>query len=76
MRRGRPQALKPIEKFELRLQREAGVTITDCAKYWNIDRSTALRILAELRRKLGPEKLKDERYARSYLGRREIPLQQ
>lgn len=76
MKRGRPQALKSIEKFELRLQREAGVSVADCAKYWNIDRSTVLRVLAELRRKLGPEKLKDGRRARSYLGRREIPLQQ
>ena len=76
MNRGRPTLLSPIEKFEMRLQREAGVSVADVAKYAGVSRATALRALADLRKKLGPEKLPNGRRARSYLGRLENPLQQ
>lgn len=68
--RGRQALLTPREKFELRQLREAGVKIKDAAAYMNVSVATAMRVLAELRRKLGPEKLKNERLARSYLTHR------
>ncbi len=72
LRRGRRPALSTRDKFELRQLRESGVEVTDAAKYLNVSRATALRALAELRRKLGPEKLPNGQRARSYLGRLEI----
>ena len=54
--RGKPPALTTREKFELRLNREAGVPVKDCAKYAGVSVATAMRALAELRAKLGPEK--------------------
>lgn len=71
LKRGRREALSPRDKFELRQLREAGVTVEDAAAYKSVSRATALRALAELRRKLGPEKLPNEQRARSYLGRLE-----
>lgn len=72
LRRGRHPLFRSVEKFEMRLQREAGMSVLDVARYWSTSRATVLRILAELREKLGPEKLPNGRRARSYLGRREI----
>jgi hypothetical protein len=66
--------LSPLDKFELRQFREAGVSVKDCAAYKNISVATCLRALAELRAKLGPEKLPNGRRARSYLTRREIQV--
>ena len=76
MKKGRPELLKRVEKFEIRQYREAGVSVTDCAKLAGISRATCLRYLAELRKILGPEKLPNGRRARSYLGRLENPLHQ
>ena len=76
MRKGRPSILRPVEKFELRQLREAGVSVIEACKYVGCSRATGLRALAELRRKLGPEKLPNGRRARSYLGRLENTLQQ
>lgn len=60
------------DKFELRQFRESGVSIKDCAAYKGVSVATCLKALAELRQKLGPEKLPNERRARSFLGRREL----
>jgi hypothetical protein len=72
---GPAPALTTRDKFELRQFREAGVSVKDCAKYKNISVATCLRALAELRAKLGPEKLPNGRRARSYLTRRELTIQ-
>lgn len=50
-------ALTARDKFELRELRESGVPVKDCAAYKNVSRATALRALAELRAKLGEEKV-------------------
>lgn len=54
----RPAALKPVDRMEMRLMREAGVPVRECAAYFGVSVATAMRILAELSRKLGPEKFK------------------
>ncbi len=69
MKRGPQPKLRPVDIYEMRINREAGIPINDCAKMAGVSRATALKYLAELRRKLGPEKLPNERRARSYLGR-------
>jgi hypothetical protein len=69
LKRGRKAKLRPVDRFELRLQREAGVSLAECCTYWGISKATALKYLAELRTKLGREKLPNEQRARSYLGR-------
>lgn len=69
---GPQPALTARDKFELRQFREAGVSVKDCAAYKGISVATCLRALAELRSKLGPEKLPNERRARSHLTRREL----
>jgi predicted DNA-binding protein (UPF0251 family) len=74
--RGRQPILSARDKFELRQLRESGVSVKEAAAYKGISRATALRALADLRKKLGPEKLPNGRRARSYLGRLENPLQQ
>lgn len=75
LRRGRPAALKTIDKFEVWQQREAGVSIRDCAAFHNVSQATIKRVMAELRKRLGRiEKLPNEQRARSYLGRIENPL--
>lgn len=48
--------LRPVDKMEMRLMREAGVRVKDCAGYFGVSVPTAMRALAELRRRLGPEK--------------------
>ena len=56
LRRGRPSPLSIRDRFELRQLREAGVSVKDAAAYKGVSVATAMRALAELRRKLGPEK--------------------
>lgn len=69
----KPAALKPVERMEMRLMRESGVEVRDCASYFNVSLATACRVLADLRKKLGPEKFKGtqarhaEQRARSHL---------
>jgi len=70
IRHGPPPALTTRDKFELRQLREAGVKIKEAAAYKGVSIATAMRALAELRQKLGPEKLPNERRARSYLTHR------
>lgn len=69
---GPAPTLTTRDKFELRQLREAGVSIKDAARYKNVSIATTMRALAELRAKLGPEKLPNGRRARSYLTRREF----
>lgn len=61
--------LKPVEKFEMRQFREVGMSIKDCATYFQVSVATAMRGLAEMREKFGPEKLPATRrhLARSHL---------
>lgn len=54
---GRPRLLTDREKFEIRLNREAGIPVNICAQMAECSRATAMRALAELRAKLGPEKV-------------------
>lgn len=69
----KPAALKPVDRMEMRLMRESGVTVRECAGYFNVSVATAMRVLAELREKLGPENFKGtaarhmKQRARSYL---------
>lgn len=72
LKRGPKELLTQREKFEMRLNREAGIPVEDCAKLAGVSRSTCLKYLAELRQLFGPEKLKNERRARSFLGRPEF----
>jgi len=67
--RKRRRQLKPVEKFEMRQFREAGMAIKDCASYFDVSLATAMRALAEMREKFGPEKLPRHRrhLARSHL---------
>jgi DNA invertase Pin-like site-specific DNA recombinase len=68
---GRPLMLTTLQEFELRQFREAGVSIRDCAAYFNISKSTVYRVLSKQRKKLGPEKLPRGQMARSHLTRRD-----
>lgn len=49
--------LKTAEKFEMRLNRESGMSIRQCALWFNVSMATAMRALAEMRERFGPEKL-------------------
>lgn len=53
--------LKTAEKFEMRLNRESGMSIRQCATWFNVSMATAMRALAEMREKFGPEKLPPKR---------------
>lgn len=67
--RKRRKQLRPVEKFEMRQFREAGMSIKDCSTYFQVSLATAMRGLAEMREKFGPEKLPATRrhLARSHL---------
>ena len=73
LKKGRAPLLTTRDQFELRQLREAGVSVKDAAAHLNVSVATAMRALAELRRKLGPEKLPNKERMRSHLTRREIP---
>lgn len=72
VRHGPAPLLSTRDKFELRQLREAGVSVKDAAAYKGVSVATAMRALAELRAKLGFEKLPNGRRARSYLTHRNI----
>lgn len=44
--------------MEMRLMRESGAELKDCASYFGVSVATACRVLADLRKKLGPENFK------------------
>lgn len=75
LRKGPTPLLTTRDKFELRQLREAGVSVKQAAAYLNVSVATAMRALAELRARLGPEKLPNEQRARSYLTHRNIQAQ-
>jgi hypothetical protein len=52
----------------MRQYREVGMSIAQCCAFFGISRATVLRTLAELRAKLGPEKLPRKHLARSHCG--------
>lgn len=64
---GPSPTLSTRDEFEMRMMREAGVTVRDCAAYFSVSMATAFKALARLRKRLGPEKLPNKRRARSYL---------
>lgn len=74
-----PTRLRPVDKMEMRLMREAGVTVKDCAGYFGVSVPTAMRALADLRRRMGPEQFTGReacragQRARSYLYTSHIP---
>ena len=61
--------LKEVDKFEARQFREVGMSVKDCAAYFDVSVATLLRGLADMREKFGPEKLPGKRrhLARSHL---------
>ncbi len=65
-----PVRLRPVDKMEMRLMREADAKVKECASYFGVSVPTTMRALADLRRRLGPEKFKAEtgkQRARSHL---------
>ena len=50
------RALTQPGKFELRLNREAGIPVKICAQMAGVSLATAMRALAELRELMGAEK--------------------
>jgi hypothetical protein len=71
MSRGRPGKLSAADKHELRRYREAGVSIARLADMWHLSTTRVYEILAELRAKLGPERLPEHKrtLARQHLFR-------
>lgn len=49
--------LRTRDKFEMRQYREAGASILQIADMWDVSIATVMRALAEMREKLGPERL-------------------
>lgn len=37
--------LRPVDKMQMRLMREAGVEVTECASYYGVSVATAMRAL-------------------------------
>ena len=73
LKKGPQPLLTARDRFELRQLREAGVSVKDAAAHLNVSVATAMRALAALRRKLGPEKLPNKERMRSHLTHREAP---
>jgi transposase len=65
--RGSEPKLSAGERFELRLYRESGMSIRQCADYFDVSQQTVYRILADFRARIGVEKLKNPRRARAHL---------
>lgn len=59
--------MREVDKFEARQFREVGMSIKDCAHYFDVSIATLMRGLADMRVKFGPEKLPRHRrqYARA-----------
>jgi hypothetical protein len=56
MRKHRKE-METREKFEARQLREVGMSLNDLSRWFDVHRATICRALAEMREKLGPEKL-------------------
>lgn len=61
------RVLREVEKFEARQFREVGMSIKDCAAYFDVSVATVMRGLADMRAKFGEEKvpLRRRQYARN-----------
>ena len=70
--RGRPPELDHEAKLRIRKLREEGFSIANCAGAYDISEATVYRVLAELRRRYGPEKLPRGQSARWHLIARNI----
>lgn len=57
MARKRRKSMRDVEKFEARQFREVGMSVRDCARYFDVSVATMMRALSELCEKLGPEKI-------------------
>ena len=69
--RGRQPLLTTRDKFEIWQNREAGVSVKDCAALAGVSEATVMRAMSELRKKFKRfEKLPNERRARSHLTNR------
>jgi hypothetical protein len=61
----KPRALDPKLRGELRQFRMAGNTVKACAAYFGISEATCYRELADMRKRIGPERVRGrESYAR------------
>lgn len=60
------KVMREVEKFEARQFREVGMSVKDCAAYFDVSVATLMRGLAEMAEKFGPEKLplRRRQYAR------------
>lgn len=61
MKRGPKEKLSLQEKHELRRYREAGVSIRRLADMWSISENRVYHTLRELRARLGPEQLPEDK---------------
>ena len=62
MSRKRRKTMRDVEKYEARQFREIGMSIKNCADYFNVSVATLCRGLAEMREKFGPEQFKQRRH--------------
>jgi len=60
--RKRRKVMRDVEKFEARKFREVGMSVADCARYFDVSVATMMRGLAEMREKFGPEQYKNRRH--------------
>jgi transposase len=67
MKPGRPSTLTPFQEFDMRKHRENGMSLKQCASYFNVSVATVMRVLAKQRKLFGPEQLKNRQLARSHL---------
>jgi transposase len=58
MSAGRPSKLDRHQEFNIRLNRESGATLEECAYCADVSIPTVVRVLRKLRKKLGPEKIR------------------
>lgn len=59
--RKRRKSLPAAEQFHARKMRELGMSLKACADYFNVSVATLCRGLAEVRARMGDEKLPQER---------------
>lgn len=64
LKRGRRPVMSPADEMNLRLMREADIPMKECASYYGVSPATAMRVLAKLRARLGPEKVTRRQFAR------------
>lgn len=73
LKRGPAPRLTTRDEFELWQMRESGVSVKDCASWFNVSVATTFKALARLRKRFGrAERLPNERRARSHLTHPEL----